>query len=582
MSDINRKLGIVQVGTPDMNSLYQANIAIDSGINAFQATSVKNISNVSNQFNIFSKQVTVPYTGVDSAAYLDSTNLQTYLSSGPSGIIGPGVRTVGGGPSLPSGGLNNPVIANAYWEAYSSSSGVFVWLGPQSGYELWNVTGRITGRRLGEQVRQWNSLINFYKINPTGNNIVEVTNKPIIVTASGNWGGYGIEWQSSPDKINWGNFNLSQIPRNINAFPSIGGYFFNDERSTPDIINVVSGGNVLLNKEYLNIGVWSGFSGLVCPTIGGYTFRTLYSGLNNGSWDRLSLLRFESNCNSLNSFGGISGTWTLSLAYLETGTFLRFTQPPTFIPYPTMRWRGDKDNYYFVPNSSSISEVDMPNANWQASSFGTTTQLPIPKFIPFYRRSRNAGNGIYVYSGQLPSGHKYLRLRDPAGILGGGNLNVSLTYSKPDESKFESEWPKPCEYFNGTILASEYLDELNQTGVPATNLFNSLINNTGNLTFDVNILNENLSLQYVTGTFLTGSNIYSTFGHVINKDKIIFEKISGSLTPINPIIGFYSWVSGSGINNIYVTSDNFDYVLEPTGPNDFKISRSLTKKEWVD
>jgi len=56
MSDINRKLGIVPVGTPDMNPLYSASAAIDSEINTFKITSIRNTSNISDQFNIFSKQ----------------------------------------------------------------------------------------------------------------------------------------------------------------------------------------------------------------------------------------------------------------------------------------------------------------------------------------------------------------------------------------------------------------------------------------------------------------------------------------------------------------------------------------------
>lgn len=52
----------------------------------------------------------------------------------------------------------------------------------------------------------------FYLINPDYNNIVEVSDQPIIVQISGSWSGFRVEWQSSNNRSNWSNFLLSGLP----------------------------------------------------------------------------------------------------------------------------------------------------------------------------------------------------------------------------------------------------------------------------------------------------------------------------------------------------------------------------------
>lgn len=157
--------------------------------------------------------------GINRVPFLNSTNLlqnsSSFYNFGPSGV---GVRVVGGSTNMPTGGLRNPNIQNGYWEAWSSSSGVFVWLGPQSGYELWSglytSSTNITGQKLGTQVNQYNNSINFYQINPAQNNIARVDNKePIYITVdyTSNWGGYQAVWEASANGINWTGFNLSKL-----------------------------------------------------------------------------------------------------------------------------------------------------------------------------------------------------------------------------------------------------------------------------------------------------------------------------------------------------------------------------------
>ena len=50
---------------------------------------------------------------------------------------------------------------------------------------------------------------NLFNINPTGNIVDVITNKPIVIRVSGNWRNTYAEWLSSPDQINWENFLLT-------------------------------------------------------------------------------------------------------------------------------------------------------------------------------------------------------------------------------------------------------------------------------------------------------------------------------------------------------------------------------------
>lgn len=347
----NRKLGIV-VGTPDMNPIYSGSAAIDSGINTFLAASIRNTSNISEQFNIFSKKVETPFVGITSGRYpfltSNPVNFQQYLTG-----FNIGIRSAGGGAVLPSTGLINPNLTSGLWYQFVSNSGTYVWLGPVSGYEKIDYINNfaITGSKLGAQIKTWNDRINFYSINPNSGNVVECTNQPIILRMSGNWGGYSVEWETSKDKINWSGFRTGALGSN------------------------------------------------------------------------------------------------------------------------------------------------------------------------------STGNVVFTYSGNLPSGNKYLRLRDPAGVLGGGNLSVSLTYYTPDTLQFESEWPKPCEYFNGTILASEFpveLQGINEIGISIPYVIESGVSG-------YNIIQNILNTP--TGSSLTINSFYDGFDSNKNYKFEIEEKsISGDLT----------------------------------------------------
>jgi hypothetical protein len=337
----------------------------------------------------------------------------------------------------------------------------------------------------------------------------------------------------------------------------------------------------------------------------------VYSGTPENGWQPMQKITGNRTDNRLGFSTAINNDGTMILiggsngisgqAVVYTGNFL--------------------DNLYQInPNNENIVEVGTEpliikvsgawsgnGVKWEASKDKINwTGFNLRENFNLTGQTSLTNSGVFVFSGNIPNGYPYLRLQNlrnkinlitdtrieesartrtswtPPNYTSSGTIYGNLIYYSPDNSNFESEWPKPCEYYNSEILAYEYWDEITETGVSVTNLFNSLINNTGNSIFDVNILNENFSLRYMTGTFLTGSNTYSAFGHVINKDNIISEKISGSFTSINPIIGFYSWASGSGINNIYVNTENFDYVLEPIGSNNFKITKSLTKKGCVN
>jgi hypothetical protein len=67
---------------------------------------------------------------------------------------------------------------------------------------------------------------NLFNINPTGNIVDVVTNKPIVIRVSGNWRNTSAEWLSSPDQIDWENFLLTGSGGNRIDSLSIGSGIF--------------------------------------------------------------------------------------------------------------------------------------------------------------------------------------------------------------------------------------------------------------------------------------------------------------------------------------------------------------------
>jgi hypothetical protein len=177
----------------------------------------------------------VPSVKIDRNYFLNSGNLFTYTSNvyfvGLPGANltsnsmpgGPGVYTVGGGVTLPTGGLGNPNFTKGQWQAYSSSTGVFVWLGQNSGYERIGGTPYL-GSRFTQQLNQWNNSINFYQINPSENNIARVNrSEPIYITVNPNtnFGGYEPTWEASANGVNWTGFNLTKF-KIVKENPNVG------------------------------------------------------------------------------------------------------------------------------------------------------------------------------------------------------------------------------------------------------------------------------------------------------------------------------------------------------------------------
>jgi hypothetical protein len=365
--------------------------------------------------------------------YLTPSTLYTYLSSVGPGYTPPGVRLLS--TTMPSTGLGHPNIRSGIWNAATTSTGIFVWLGSGSGYEriLGTGTNTVLGTRFTEQLRRYNEGINVFNINPTNNNIVETApGQPINIIVSGSWCCASAEWLSSTNGVNWHNFTLTNI----------GGY--------------VDG--TLYNNHNNPTGHPNGF--YVTPASGG------------AQGDGTSFAGTYLLSGTLN--GKVRYVHTSGLFAIQYGDVYPTTRPPGF--NPSDLWfigsNGGGDNYYSIPGSltpnefSTIGRWSPSNTSgWAASGPGGASG-PAPNFTPFYNWTRSvessANGDRFFYSGFLPSifgsPARYLKVVDTAGSNIGGNLNISIRYTPVDLDFLKLQIPYVPFWLN--------------TGVPITDINN--------------------------------------------------------------------------------------------------------------
>ena len=365
--------------------------------------------------------------------YLTPSTLYTYLSTVGQGYTPPGVRLLT--TTMPSTGLGHPNIRSGIWNAATTSTGIYVWLGSGSGYEriVGTGTNTVLGTRFTAQLRRYNEGINVFNINPVNNNIIEVTpSQPINIIVSGSWGSASAEWLSSTNGVNWNNFTLTNI----------GGY--------------VDG--TLYNNHNNPTGYPNGF--YVTPASGG------------AQGDGTSFAGTYLLSGTLN--GKVRYVHTSGLFAIQYGDVYPTTRPPGF--NPSDLWfigsNGNGDNYYSITGSltpnefSTIGRWSPSNTSgWAASGPGGASG-PAPNFTPFYNWTRSvessANGNKFFYSGFIPSVFgspaRFIKVINTAGRNMGGNLNISIRYA-----------PIDIDFLN---LQSPYVPFWLNTGVPIIDINN--------------------------------------------------------------------------------------------------------------
>jgi hypothetical protein len=283
------------------------------------------------------------------------------------------------------------------------------------------------------------------------------------------------------------------------------------------------------------------------------------------------------------------------------------------------------DNLYQInPNNENIVEVGTEpliikvsgawsgnGVKWEASKDKINwTGFNLRENFNLTGQTSLTNSGVFVFSGNIPNGYPYLRLQNlrnkidlitdtrreesartrpswtPPNYTNSGTIYGTLIYSTPDNSNFESEWPKPCEYYNSEILASEFPVELKginelgisipyviASGVSGYNIIDTILNTpTGSSRVIQNVFEDNKNYEFQIKNKLISGGMTFVAGNVIllNPDLPSFLEQN----PQN-IGGFFLESSGQNQELILLSNINKEiYQINSSMTNQSKTYRT--------